>query len=186
MKRIPPACLIAALLLVASGQVAAWSSHALGTWQALSVLPGMRDATPVAVESLESFLAAEGHGMEQLLEQEERWARSRIPLYPPRPDAIAFRAGGTAAQQRQGFLAALRINPDAKLTLFLQTRPDADVTGRATLAWTEVTTRRRGTTASRSIFLALKEGEQIAPLDILASASDEPDYGLDIGLWEDN
>jgi hypothetical protein len=186
MKRNLRTCLAALLLILPLQRAAAWSNHALPTWQALATMPGVADAAPVAAESLESFLAAEGPGLQRLLAEQEQWARSRIPLYPPRPDALAFRAGGTAAQSRQAFLAALRINPGAKLGLFVQTRPGSDTAGRATLPWTEVTTLRRGNTASRTIFLALREGEPVAPLDVLASATDEPDYGLDLGVWEDN
>jgi hypothetical protein len=54
------------------------------------------------------------------------------------------------------------------------------------LPWTEVTTRRRASTAQESVFLQLREGDRVAPLDVVASATDEPDYGMDIGLWEDN
>lgn len=35
-------------------------------------------------------------------------------------------------------------------------------------------------------FVRLLPGESVAPLAVLASASDEPDYGMDLNLWEDN
>ena len=35
-------------------------------------------------------------------------------------------------------------------------------------------------------FAGLKVGEGVAPLNVLASACDEPDYGLDINLWSDS
>ncbi len=35
-------------------------------------------------------------------------------------------------------------------------------------------------------FVALVKGERVAALDVLATHVDEPDWGLDIGLWEDN
>ena len=34
-------------------------------------------------------------------------------------------------------------------------------------------------------FVRLRAGDSVAPLVVLASASDEPDYGLDLNLWED-
>jgi hypothetical protein len=35
-------------------------------------------------------------------------------------------------------------------------------------------------------FIALPEGEMVTPLQVIASASDEPDYGLDINCWDDS
>jgi hypothetical protein len=45
-----------------------------------------------------------------------------------------------------------------------------------------------GDTASLAIFsyIQLSEGEKIDPFSILCSASDEPDFGFDLGLFEDN
>ena len=41
-------------------------------------------------------------------------------------------------------------------------------------------------TAAATSFVRLRPGETVAPLAVLASASDEPDYGMDLNLWEDN
>ena len=60
------------------------------------------------------------------------------------------------------------------------------MSGKATLPWTEVTTLRRANTAREGVFLQLHAGESVAVLDVLASATSEPDYGMDIGLWENN
>jgi hypothetical protein len=186
MKQSTSSWLLAVVLLSIVLPAAAWSNHALGTWQALSVVPEIQNAPSVAVESLGTFVSAEGRGLEQLLRQEEQWARTHVAFYPPRPDALAFHPGSSPAQQRQRFLGALRINPDAKLSLFLQTKPGAELNGQSALPWTEVTTLRRETSARRNIFLRLREGDRVALSDVVASASDEPDYGLDIGLWEDS
>jgi hypothetical protein len=177
---------IAAALCCVCGPAAAWSNHTLAAWPALAAMPEIKAAPAIKVETLESFLAAEAPGLERLLRQEEAWARAHVPLYPPRPRALAFRADGTPAELRQRFIAALRINPEMKLKLFLQARPGEDVSGKKTLPWTEVTTRRRASTAQESVFLQLREGELVAPPEVIATATDEPDYGMDIGLWEDN
>lgn len=186
MKWIATVWMMAALLTGAAGSASAWSNHALGTWQALSVLPEVTAALPVRVESLESFLAAEGHRLEQVLEQQEQWARQNIPHYPARPDSIAFKAEGTPEQQRQRFIAAMRINPDLKLALFRQALPGVDREGKTVLPWSAITPLQRGTTVKKSTYLLLHEGEQATVIDVLAAASDEPDYGMDIGVWEDN
>ena len=178
--------IIPALLVSAAGPVYPWSNHALGTWQALSVLPEVNSAPLLKVERLEAFLAAEGVALEQLLQQEEAWARANVPVYPARPDALTFRSAGPPAELRQRFISALRINPAIKLNLFLQLRPGEQLDGKPGLPWTEVTTLRGETTAREITFRQLAEGDTVALLDVLATASDEPDYGMDLGLWENN
>jgi hypothetical protein len=83
-------------------------------------------------------------------------------------------------------LGALRINPEARLTLFAQLRPGAPAAGRPTLAEREVTTLLHSESTHADTFVALRPGERVAVLEVLASATDEPDYGLDVGLFEDN
>ena len=186
MKRQLECIVLAAALAGAAGPAAAWSDHTLAAWPALEVMPEIKAAPAIKVETLDAFLAAEARGLEPLLQREEAWDRAHVPLYPPRPDALAFRAGGTPAELRQRFVAALRINPEMKLNLFIQARPGESASGKATLPWTEVTTLRRANTARESVFLQLHAGESVAPLDVVATATSEPDYGMDIGLWDDN
>ena len=186
MKRKLEYIVVAAALACAAGPAAAWSNHTLGARPALEAMPEIKAAPAVKVETLDTFLAAEARGLEQLLQREEAWARANIPLYPARPDALTFRMGGTPAELRQRFIAALRINPEMKLNLFVQALPGENVSGKATLPWTEITTRRRASTAQDGVFLQLRAGDLVAPLEVIATASDEPDYGMDIGLWDDN
>ncbi|TSA18599.1 MAG: hypothetical protein D4R74_00875 [Betaproteobacteria bacterium] len=185
MKRII-ARILAAALACAVGPASAWSNHALGAWPALEAMPDFKAAPAVKVESLDAFIAAQAQGLEQLLQREEAWARANVPLYPARPDTLTFKAGGTPTELRQRFIAALRINPEMKLNLFLQSRPGENTAGTATLSWTEITTRKRASTAQESVFLQLNAGDLVRPLEVVATATDEPDYGMDIGLWDDN
>jgi hypothetical protein len=186
MKGALECVVLAAALAGAAGQAAAWSNHTLAAWPALAAMREIEAAPAIRVESLDAFLAAEAHGLDPLLQREEVWARTHVPLYPARPDALAFRAGGTPAELRQRFVAALRINPEMKLNLFIQVRPGENVSGKVTLPWTEVTTLRRASTARDGVFLQLSPGSLVAPLDVVATATSEPDYGMDIGLWDDN
>lgn len=141
-----------------------------------------RNGTTVQVESLESFLASEDKALASLLQQEEQWARENVAEYPPRPPALAYRSGGG----RSGFVAALRINPQSRLPLYLQVQPGGEVKGKALLAWQEITTLQHANSVINAQFLRLQPGQQVSALDILASGSDEPDYGLDLGLWSNN
>ena len=179
---------VALATMVVAATAGAWSNHALGTYTALGELPEIRAAAPVLVQSIEAFVQAQAPALERLLEEEEKWARANVPTYPPRPDALAFRAAGatTPAELRRRFVAALRLNPESRLALFVQQLPGQADAGRPPLHFSKVTTLRADPGQSHTRFVALAEGEAVAPLEVLASASDEPDYGLDLGLWEDN
>ncbi len=178
--------LMCAVLMGTSTPSFAWSDHTLGTWQALAVMPAIAQAPAVTVESLDSFLAAEDSGLAKLLVQEEEWDRHNVPDYPPRPQALQFQADGPAATRRQRFMTALRINPNCELALFLQMRPGTPPPPGSELPWTEVTTLRHDNTVRNDRFERLQQGESVAVLEVIATASGEPDDGLDIGLWEDN
>jgi len=179
----------AAILLgagLAAGTAFSWSNHALLSWTALSVLPEVTGRAPVLVESLASFVAADPAGLAEVLRAEEAWARANVPAYPARPDALAFRADTPPAERVARFLAAVRVNPSARLALYLQLPPGQASRGRPILAEADVTIMKTDEAAKLNTFVALREGERVAVIDVIASATDEPDYGLDFGLWEDN
>jgi hypothetical protein len=141
---------------------------------------------PVPAESLQSFLAADARGVATVLTQEEAWARRNVPTYPPRPDALAFRPEGAAGDLVARFVAATRISPRSRFALYLQLAPGADRAGRLKLPAAAVTTFEHSESSRLDTFVALLEGEPVPVVDVIASASDEPDYGLDIGLWGDD
>ena len=155
---------------------------------ALGELPELRAAAPVAVEPIERFVQDQAGALEKLLAQEEQWARANVPSYPARPDALAFKAGPAAspAEFRQRFIAALRLNPQSRLALFAQRLPGQDDGGHPPLNWSKVTTLKGDGTQFATRFVSLTEGERISPLEVLIAAVDEPDYGLDLGLWQDS
>jgi hypothetical protein len=183
----------AAFVVGAPGAAWAWNAHAVCTWPALQ---GLAELAPLKVraESLERFLAAEAPRLERLLAEHEAWARAHLEPYAPRPDALAFKAPGPGAAPgpagdadlRLRFLNALRVNVGARLPLFLQLRPGEPPGARPHLAWTEVTTLASGGGARGSRFVALAEGDEVAVTDVVGSASQEPDFGLDVGLFADS
>nr|NLZ40392.1 hypothetical protein [Comamonadaceae bacterium] len=180
---------VLALGLLVPAAALAWSNHALISAPALRALPEFAALPALPAEPLEAFLVAQGARLEQVLDQEEVWARAHVHAYAARPDALRYRVAGAAdgAELRRRFVAAVRIAPDARLALFVQRgaigEPDS---GRAPLAAREVTTLPHDSTLEATPFVALRAGEPVRPLEIVTSASDEPDYGLDIGLWSDN
>jgi hypothetical protein len=110
---------LGALLLCVSAGALAWNNHTLLTWQALDVMPELK-GRQVKVETLEDFLATEGKALEQVLAEQEFWNRGHVANYPPRPDNLQWSAGSNGARAR--FMAALRVNPQTPLPLFLQLR----------------------------------------------------------------
>lgn len=176
--------LLLSLLCCLPGSALAWSNHALGSALALAGEPDMGDR--VQVERLEDFLAAQAEGLERLLDEQEAFARGHFPGYPARPDALRWRADG-GGDRRQAFLEALRVNPQAKLAYFIQALPGSDDwQGRALLPREQVMLFRNQGPWAAWQFRAVQPGEQLAALTVLASAADEPDYGLDINLFSDN
>lgn len=176
------------LLLLAQVPAWAWSNHALPTYRAFDTMPEVARAAPVRVEPLERFLKAQEQPIAELLASQETWARANMPHYAPRADALAFRGdpARSDAERRQAFLTALRVSPLSRFALFLQpdlrTRPDAT---RAQLPHDAVNFLP-GQANDERRFVPIEPGQTVAPLAVLATASDEPDYGLDINLWGDS
>src|SRR5688572_25232986 len=139
MQTAPTRCWrwLAPLVLSLSPSLAlAWSDHTLGAYAALAELPEVKSAPPAKVETLEAFLQAEQKALVPLLKEEEAWARQNVPNYPPRPDGLEFKEGGTPEELRTRFLKALRVNPHLKLALFVQPLPGGDHT-RPSIPWQE-------------------------------------------------
>jgi hypothetical protein len=181
-------CLIASTLALAAGQVFAWGNHALPTYRALEQMPELVKAAPVKVETLESFLKAEEKTIEALLASQEAWAAANIENYPKRPEALAFTANAQRSDEarRLAFLMALRVAPNSKFALFYQPDPAKPAPAGATaVSFSEVNTLPEPSKHNYR-FVALQPGDMIAPLHVVSTAADEPDYGLDINCWSDS
>jgi len=171
------ACLAAAASLPAFG----WEDHAAIGYVALGG-EGWA-AERVRAESLNSFLEAEKEGLAALLKAFEAQASRELPYYPPLPAALAFSGKGTGAALRDAFVAAIRINPGSPLLLCVKPAAGAART-RSPLPVAAVDPFD-GRFVNRP-FESLSPGEEVSALEVLATASDEPDHGLDCGLYEDN
>ena len=188
--------LLIAVLALGTPSAHAWENHAFGTWAAIEKFPSISQI-PVVTETLESFLAAEKKGLAKLLAEEENWARVHVPSYPARPDVLAFNdKEEDPVKLRTSFLKAIRVNPTMKLPLFLQQIPGyspAHFPGRMVEKNTTPIALEDFTLLPQSIpdpklkrFVQIREGEKIDAVSVVLTASDEPDYGLDINLWSNN
>lgn len=163
----------------------AWSNHSLGSQLALQAVPELQRT--LRYEPLEAFLDAQAPAIEQLLDQQEAFARAHFADYPARPDALRFSAATTTAADRRGaFLQALRVNPQIRLAGFVQQLPGQADDGRPRLAAEQVLVFRKIGPWSHWRYLALQPGESVNAVQVLSSAADEPDYGHDINLFSDN
>lgn len=177
----------ALLVLLLPPPAWAWGNHSPMCYRAFERMPEVASAAPVKAEPLVDFLRAQEEAIARTLDAQEAWAREHLKGHAPRPDALRFVADArrSDADRRVAFLRALRLSPQSRLALYLQVDPrDAD-TARPAIDVNLVTavTPSKGATQR---FAALQPGEAVAPLAVLASACDEPDYGHDLNLFDDN
>ena len=179
---------LAALLGLAAGNAMAWSNHTYAAYRAFERMPELANATPVAAEPLEVFLKAQEKAIETLLASQESWAAANLEFYPARPDALAFKANPARSDEvrRQAFLMALRVAPNSKFALFFQPDPWGPAPDATRLLTQAAVNTLPEQANSNYRFVDVKAGEPLAALAVLASACDEPDYGLDINLWSDS
>lgn len=178
--------LISLLLLCAMAPTAwGWSNHTVGSYLALQDLPALRDASPVEVEPLEQFLSEQYPAIVALFDEQERFAREHFKQYPPRPDNLRLPAV-PSDNLRHDFLTALRINPLIHLAMVIQPLPGKDLPEREHLQADQVMVEQTLSPWNRQRFIRIADHEKVAPLAVLASAADEPDYGHDINLFSDN
>ncbi|MEI6876952.1 MAG: phospholipase [Spirochaetota bacterium] len=136
-----------------------------------------------SAESLDSFLEAEKAKLATVLATVEKNARSDYPRYMPLPASLVFDPTAKGATLRASFIAAVRVNPNMPFTLFLQI-PVHKTSDRPSLSPEAVDLS--GARLPNGPFKELAVGESVSALEVVETASDEPDYGMDIGLFANN
>jgi len=170
-----------ACLLVFPLGLPAWTEHALGTYPALEVLP--QTGEKVTVETLAAFLAKEKEALAKFLAEEEAFLSRELPSYPVLAEELKF---DPAARDLQlSFLRAIRVNPEHRTTLYLHQLPGEKRIGPA-MAVDKISLLPDDPSPQRYILSAIQPGMKVSALAVVATASDEPDAGLDISIWEDS
>lgn len=168
----------------------AWSNHALASYRAFEPMPEVAQAPAVLAEPLEQFLAAQAQPIADLLQAQDAWAQAHLPHYPPLPAALRFDpavASQGPQALRRAFLTALRVSPDSRLELYVQPDPWGPEPQAERLPHDAVSALPlRDKDGEKHRFVRLHAGQAVAPIAVLASASDEPDYGMDLNLWQDS
>lgn len=177
---------LAAVLLATSQQVLAWSDHASLLWPLLRSQPELLE-TRLSTEALDAFILAEAEGLATMLKAADAKAIEQIAGYPPLPDGLTFRPN-TDRNLTQQFLAAIRVNPTLPYTLYQQVMPEDSrpLSADAVVDFTALSFLKPGLSQQGIQYRQLAAGEQVSPAVVLASGNDEPDFGIDIGLFTDN
>jgi hypothetical protein len=169
-------------------QALAWGNHSFPTYRALEKLHEVADAAPVVAEPLDAFLRTEEKTIEALLASQEAWAVANLEKYPPRPASLAFAASANAdasdEARKRAFLMALRVAPNSKFALYLQTDPWNPTPGQT--IGVDALSPLAAPINSYQRLIALRPGDTVSALAVVASATDEPDFGLDVFLWNDS
>jgi hypothetical protein len=166
--------------------VHAWSEHPLLARPALKGLEMWNNIDSVKVKSLNQFLLETEDSLSLFLAQYETWALSSFDGYMPRPDALEFIPGTDQDQIVARFFNAIRINPGSKVALYLYLAPGQFPGNRKPASFNDLTTLQRVGKSNSEMYVWINEGDLVHPLDVVTTANNEPDYGLDLGLFEDN
>lgn len=171
-----------------------WSNHSLATAIAIEKLPESKDQ--VKVETLESFLIDARQDLSNLLETEETFAKRNFKNYPERPAHLAFQNPKNSQNPeiksellKKKFIQAIRINPNSKLELFLKQKISSNngsVQKSQILSPEKISLVPKSSSTAEHMFLKINENDLVSASAVFATASDEPDYGLDLNLWADN
>lgn len=178
---------LALIALLAPTLAQAWGNHTPMCYRAFERMPEVSGAALVKAEPLADFLRLQEGAIARTLDAQEAWAREHLQHHATRAEALRFvpDAGRSDAARRAAFLRALRLSPQSRLALYLQEDPREPQGHRAEMEASLVSVVRPGAGATQR-FVALQPGEAVAPLAVLASACDEPDYGHDLNLFDDN
>ncbi len=189
MKRIFLAATFTLLILAApftTLKVSAWSEHPLLVRPALKNHPIWQQADSVQAKNLKTFLLEAEKELEKFLAEQEAWSVANLPNYIACPADLAFKATGNPDDILLRFYSAIRMNPNVKIPLYLHLLPNDSTYGRPVADPREICTLNDITFMLQTTYTWVTEGELLAPLDVLVTANDEPDYGFDLGLFDDN
>lgn len=169
----------------------AWEAHFLLTYLALKNMPEISHTPTIPAETLDTFLEKEKTGLTKLLRDNEQWSQQHLTAYAPLPTNLIF-TGKIAPNQslRTAFLTSIRVNPELPYPLFLQysfgekhriqhpiALKNVMIPGFITLSAIHV---------DQLPLTSINPGEKLSAFEIITTAADEPDYGMDIGVWENN
>ena len=187
IKKILTICFVSVLLASVCAVTAfAWSEHEMILYPMFQSLPEVVKAKPVKAETLGSFLVAEGKGLEKLLKFDEQWNRKNLKNYRALPEGLFFKASADPKVAIKLFCDAARISDHYHYNLYIRKMPKSSSMGAGMVKGSELTYLKDLSDIADKTYLRLLPGKPVSVMDVLGTASDEPDMGIDIGLFEDN
>jgi hypothetical protein len=169
-----------------SNSVFSWSNHTLIAYPVFSNMVEVTKSKKVKVETLEEFLFTNEKELEKYLFESEIWYKNNLFYYPPLPKDLYFKATGNPKDIKRRFLKAVRLNLKSKFIPYIQYLPGTKRKLTNRLRPQDAVTFKNAFSLFSYKLNRLKSGEYVKPLDVIVSANDEPDFGLDIGLYENN
>ncbi|TGN14116.1 hypothetical protein [Leptospira ilyithenensis] len=179
--------LIISIILIFTLPCFAWSNHAGLTYIILKNYWKTSPPANVKAESLANFLNKEKEGIKAVLSDADEYGAKLLP-HCPKPDiSLVFRPEGIKKKEDlvPAFFRALRVFPNHKPSLYVQSVLSPPQTNPSKELANITTLKDKGRMVNEK-FLSLAEGANISPLDVVATAVDEPDYDLDFYLFTDN
>lgn len=173
------------LLILSSSKLNAWPAHPLLSGAALRDHQHWKSAVPVQTKTLAQFVIDNKESLASFLATQENWSKSNIPYHVEAPEALSFSAEVSDEAALRHFFLAVRVNPNIKAPLYLHIAP-GNHSSFSEINPAEVTTLTNLSGMKSGTYVALEPGIFIDPYLVLATANDEPDYGFDLGLFEDN
>ncbi len=186
MKKPTPCLVLVLSCALIAPCVSAWEHHPLITRAAITFMPEIAEAEPVAATTLEDFLLAIEPALATTLDAQETWSRAHLGWYAPRPESLRFTATGNGEDIRDRFFRAIRINPNTKTPLYYSRLTEVPGAAPQGLPLSEVALLPDTAGINRFDYWPLHASEPVAPIDVVVSASNEPDFGMDVGLFENN
>lgn len=163
------------------GSSYAYDDHALISYYALHQDLGDES---VQFEPLDEFLIGEQAEIAKALSEAELWCKSNLTRYKPLPQDLVFTATGNGSDIVAHFLKSIRVNPKYFQYDYLQ-----DVGGNLSGKfpdkihdWKKLY-RLNCNYHSKIPFLKLRPGDIVPAINVISTASDIPDYGMDTGLF---
>jgi hypothetical protein len=171
-----------------SMQANAWSNHGLSTYIAVGKDQKIMAQKNVKVESLQQFLEANKKELAPLIAELNKQLQSKYPFptqsIDPKLD-LSFKSELSGDALKLSFLKSLRISTRSKYANFIQDIPGANLSAFNKMERSKVSIIS-AIELARKDFLEIKKDDEISPQVALASYVDEPDFGMDTGLFSDS
>ena len=175
----------AVVITLVCGAASAWSNHGLSTYLALKDEDRVSKEPSIESESLIQFLEATKLKLPDLLGPLLQSAQNDHGAKLAANPSLNFDANLSGEALKLSFLRTLRLSTRAKYRNFLQDIPGADVSRSKKISITDVSLVATVDLANHH-FLDLRNNEKVSPLMALSSYVDEPDFGMDVGLFADS